>query len=157
VKFTDTIKQHMKREIVYTTEDERLADVIFKMANVKTDIAVVKFKDDIVGVITETDIYFTLVKEVFSEVSLVIEDAHVIDIMRGPRTKEVMASCDPLGWHPCIDTFEDDTMENAIRIMQRSGLHHLLVLDKKNKLVGTLSSHDIIKSFSRGQVQIKKK
>jgi CBS-domain-containing membrane protein len=41
--------------------------------------------------------------------------------------------------------------------MQRSGLHHLLVLDKKNKLVGTLSSHDIIKSFSRGQVQIKKK
>jgi CBS domain-containing protein len=157
VKFTDTIKQHMKREIVYTTEDERLADVIFKMSNAGTDIAVVKFKDDIVGVITETDIYFALVKEVFSEVSLVIEDAHIIDIMRGPRTKEVMASCDPLGWHPCIDTFEDDTMENAIRIMQRSGLHHLLVLDKKNKLVGTLSSHDIIKSFSRREVQIKKK
>ncbi|HWR27002.1 MAG TPA: CBS domain-containing protein [Candidatus Thermoplasmatota archaeon] len=157
MKFTDTIKQHMKREIVYTTEDERLADVIFKMANAGTDIAVVKFKDDIVGVITETDIYFALVKEVFSEVSLVIEDAHVIDILRGPHTKEVMASCDPLGWHPCIDTFEDDTMENAIRIMQRSGLHHLLVLDKKNKLVGTLSSHDIIKSFSRREVQIKKK
>ncbi len=157
MKFTDTIKQHMKREIVYTTEDERLADVIFKMSNVGTDIAVVKFKDDIVGVITETDIYFALVKEVFSEVSQVIEDAHVIDIMRGPRTKEVMASCDPLGWHPCIDTFEDDTMENAIRIMQRSGLHHLLVLDKKNKLVGTLSSHDIIKSFSRRKVQVKKK
>ena len=152
MKFTDTIKQHMKREIVYTTEDERLADVIFKMSNVGTDIAVVKFKDDIVGVITETDIYFALVKEVFSEISLVIEDAHVIDIMRGPRTKEVMASCDPLGWHPCIDTFEDDTIENAIRIMQRSGLHHLLVLDKKNKLVGTLSSHDIIKSFSRRDV-----
>ncbi len=152
MKFTDTIKQHMKREIVYTTEDERLADVIFKMANIGTDIAVVKFKDDFVGVITETDIYYALVKEVFSEVSQVIDDVHVIDIMRGPQTKEVMASCDPLGWHPCIDTFEDDTMENAIRIMQRSGLHHLLVLDKKNKLVGTLSSHDIIKSFSRRDV-----
>jgi CBS domain-containing protein len=149
MEFTDTIKQHMKRDIVYTTEDERLADVIFKMSNAETDIAVVKFKDDIVGVITETDIYFALVKEVFSEISRVIEDIHVIDIMRGPHAKMVMASCDPLGVHPCIDTFEDDTIENAIRIMQRSGLHHLLVLDKKNKLVGTLSSHDIIKSFTR--------
>ena len=152
MEFTDTIKQHMKRDIVYTTEDERLADVIFKMSNAETDIAVVKFKDDIVGVITETDIYFALVKEIFPEVSRVMKDMHVVDIMRGPRAKEVMASCDPLGWHPCIDTFEDDTIENAIRIMQRSGLHHLLVLDKKNKLVGTLSSHDIIKSFSRRKV-----
>jgi CBS domain-containing protein len=157
MKFTDTIKQHMKREIVYTTEDERLADVIFKMSNAETDIAVVKFKNDIVGVITETDIYFALVKEVFSEVSRMIEEIRVIDIMRGPRAKEVMASCDPLGWHPCIDTFEDDTMENAIRIMQRSGLHHLLVLDKENKLVGTLSSHDIIKSFSKSKGKAKEK
>jgi CBS domain-containing protein len=157
MEFTDTIKQHMKRDIVYTTEDERLADVIFKMSNAETDIAVVQFKDNIVGVITETDIYFALVKEVFGEISRVIEDLHVIDIMRGPHAKEVMASCDPLGWHSCIDTFEDDTMENAIRIMQRSGLHHLLVLDKKNKLVGTLSSHDIIKSFSRNKAKGKEK
>jgi CBS domain-containing protein len=157
MEFTDTIKQHMKRDIVYTTEDERLADVIFKMSNAETDIAVVQFKDNIVGVITETDIYFALVKEVFGKISRVIENLHVIDIMRGPHAKEVMASCDPLGWHPCIDTFEDDTMENAIRIMQRSGLHHLLVLDKKNKLVGTLSSHDIIKSFSRNKAKGKEK
>jgi len=157
MEFIDTIKQHMNRDIVYTTEDDRLADVIFKMSNVETDIAVVKSNNTIVGVITESDIYFALVKEVFSEVTRVIKDIHVIDIMRGPRAKEVMASCETHGWHPCIDTFEDDTIENAIRIMQRSGLHHLLVLDKKNKLVGTLSSHDIIKSFSRSKVQTKKK
>jgi CBS domain-containing protein len=155
MEFTDTIKQHMKRDIVYTTEDERLADVIFRMSNAETDIAIVKFKDDIVGVITETDVYFALVKEVFTEISRVIEDIPVIDIMRGPHAKMVMASCDPLGAHPCIDTFEDDTIENAIRIMQRSGLHHLLVLNKKNKLVGTLSSHDIIKSFSKSKAKEK--
>jgi CBS domain-containing protein len=155
MEFTDTIKQHMKNDIVYTTEDERLADVIFKMSNAETDIAVVKFKDDIVGVITETDVYFALVKEVFAEISREIEDIPVIDIMRGPHAKMVMASCDPLGVHPCIDTFEEDTIENAIRIMQRSGLHHLLVLDKKNNLVGTLSSHDIIKSFSRSKAKAK--
>jgi predicted transcriptional regulator len=57
MEFTDMIKQHMKKDIVYTTEDERLADVVFKMSNAEADIAIVKSKNDIVGVITETDIY----------------------------------------------------------------------------------------------------
>jgi CBS domain-containing protein len=156
MEFTAKIKQFMNHNIVYTTEDERLADVLFKMSNAKTDIAVVQFKDTIVGVVTETDIFYALVKQVFSEISRPIEEIAVLDVRRGPATTQVMASCETHGWHPCVDTFEDDTIENAIRIMQRSGLHHLLVLDKKNKLVGTLSSHDIINSFSRNTTQIKK-
>lgn len=149
MKFTDSIKLHMNRDIVYTTEDEQLVDVLFRMSNAGTDIAVVRFNENIVGVITETDIYAALVKDVFPKITQVVEDLHVIDAMQGPAAKQVMVSCEAHGRHPCVDTFEDDTIENAIRIMQRSGLHHLLVLDKNNKLVGTLSSHEIIKSFSR--------
>jgi CBS domain-containing protein len=153
--FSDTIKQHMRTDILHITEDERLADVVFKMSNAGADIAVVKSKNDIIGVITETDIYYALVKEVLPEnvngekKMRTLDDVKIVDLMQGPSAKKVMASCDSVGWHPCVDTFEDDTIENAIRIMQRSGLHHLLVLDKNNKLVGTLSSHEIIKSFSR--------
>jgi CBS domain-containing protein len=153
--FTDSIKQHMRTDILYITEDERLADVVFMMSNAGADIAVVKSKNDIVGVITETDIYYALVKEVLPENvngeknMRTFDDMKVVDLMQGPPAKKVMSSCDSLGWHPCVDTFEDDPIENAIRIMQRSGLHHLLVLDKNNILVGTLSSHEIIKSFSR--------
>ena len=159
MKFTDSIKQHMRKDIVYTTQDERLADVLFKMSNAEVDIVVVKSKNNIVGVITETDIFFALVKKVLPENIQerkkfgTIDDMKVIDIMQGPQVKNVMTSCRSLGWHPCVDTFEDDPIENAIRIMQRSGLHHLLVLDKKNNLVGTLSSHDIIKSFSKNKLQ----
>ena len=156
MEFKAKIKQFMNQNIVYTTEDERLADVLFRMSDAKTDIAVVRFKDTIVGVITETDIFYALVKQVFSEISRPIGEIAVIDMMRGPTTTQVMASCETQGWHPCVDTFEDDTIENTIRIMQRSGLHHLLVLDKKNKLVGTLSAHDIITSFSRNTERIKK-
>jgi CBS domain-containing protein len=153
--FTDTIKQHMRTDILYITDDERLADVVFKMSNAGADIAVVKSTNDIVGVITETDIYYALVKEVLPENVngeknvRTLDDMKVVDLMQGPPAKKVMSSCDSLGWHPCVDTFEDDPIENAIRVMQRSGLHHLLVLDKKNNLVGTLSSHEIIKSFNR--------
>jgi CBS domain-containing protein len=151
MEFTDTIKQHMNRNIVYTTEDERLADILYKMANAQTDIAVVQFKDTLVGVITETDIFDALVKNVFAKIKREIEDFHAIDVMQGPPAKQVMASCEAHGWHPCVDTYEDDIVENAIRIMQRGGLHHLLVLDKNNKLVGTLSSHDIIKSLNKAR------
>ncbi len=157
MEFQDLIKHHMRKDIVYATPEEPLADVIFKMAHAKTDIAVVKSNDDLVGVITESDIYQALVKDVLPDPvgeknkPRDITDLTVVEVMRGPPAKQVMDSCERVGIHPCVDTFEDDTIENAIRIMQRSGLHHLLVNDKHNKLVGTLSSGDIIKSFGRSK------
>lgn len=151
MEFTDTIQQHMNPYIVYAREDEPLTDVMYRMSDSETDLAVVKTTDAIIGVITETDIFYTLVKKVFTEKSLTRENISIQDIIREPSVKQTMASCETHGWHPCIDTFEDDTMENAIRIMQRSGLHHLLVFNKSNKLVGTLSSHDIIKSFCKNK------
>jgi CBS domain-containing protein len=153
MEFHDKIKNHMNTTIVYTTEHERLADVIFKMSQAKTDIAVVKTKDTLQGIITESDIYYALVHEVFPQEkkkTIPTKDLNnltVIDLMRGPPAEVVMASCESYGWHPCIDVFEDDPLENAILVIQRSGVHHLLVLDKENNLVGTLSSGDIIKGF----------
>jgi hypothetical protein len=37
--------------------------------------------------------------------------------------------------------------------MEKSGLHHILITGEKNKLVGTLSSNDIIRSFGRSKVK----
>ena len=85
------------------------------------------------------------------------DDMKVINLMQGPPAKNAMTACESHGWHPCINTFENDSIENAIRIIQRSGLHHLLVFNKNNNLVGTLSSHDIIKGIGRGQELNKKK
>jgi CBS domain-containing protein len=110
-------------------------------------------------VITESDIYYALVKDVLPDPvnpkknTQNITDLKVVSAMRGPPAKKVMDSCENVGIHPCVDTFEDDTIENAIRIMQRSGLHHLLVNDKNNRLVGTISSGDIIKSFGRNKAK----
>ncbi len=152
MEFTDKIKQHMNPDIVYAMEDDRLSDVILRMSDAETDLAVVKTNDAIAGVITETDIFYTLVKKVFTNTSKPTENISVVDVIPDPLAKQAMSSCQTHGWHPCVDTFEDDTIENAIRIMQRSGLHHLVVFNKNNKLVGTLSSHDIIKSFCNKKI-----
>jgi CBS domain-containing protein len=156
MEFTETIKQHMRRDIISLTQDERLSDVISKMSTAAADIAVVKSSTgDIAGVITESDIYFTLVKEVFPERtggylkhSRNVNDMTVSDLLKGPLAEKMMSLCQNTGPRPCVDACEDDSLEDAIRILQMSGLHHLLVFDKNNRLVGTLSSHEIIKSLT---------
>ncbi len=159
MEFNNKIKDHMKTDVTYTTVEERLANVIFKMSKAEADIAVVKSKEDIVGVITASDIYSALVKEVFAKDaketggSTEIEDMKVIDIMRGPPAEKFMTACQLGGSNPCIQVHEDTTIKDAIRIMERSCLHHLLVMDDKNNLVGTISSNDIIRSFGRSKIQ----
>ena len=153
MEFNDKIKDHMSKDVTYTTVEERLANVIFKMSKTGVDIAIVKSNDDIIGVITASDIYSALVKEVFAENaeeisdSIEIEDMKVIDIMRGPLVKKFMTACQLGGSNPCVQAHEDTTIKDAIRIMERSGLHHLLIIDDRNNRVGTISSTDIIKSF----------
>jgi len=157
MEFNDKIKDHMRKDITYATAEERLANVIFKMSKTEADIAIVKSNEDIVGVITASDIYSALVKEVFSEDvkgtrdSKELEDMKVIDIMKGPPVKKFMTACQLGGSSPCVQTHEDTTIKDAIRIMERSGLHHLLIIDDKNNLVGTISSTDIIRSFGRSK------
>jgi len=159
MEFNDKIKNHMKTDIIYADVEERLASVIFKMSQGESDIAVVKSKEDIVGVITASDIYSALVKEVFSEEvkkaanAAEIKDMKVIEIMKGPPVKKFMSACQIGGSNPCVQAYEDTTIKDAIRIMERSGLHHLLVLDDKSNLVGTISSDDIIRSFGRSKIK----
>ena len=159
MEFNDKIKDHMKADITYVEAEERLANVIFRMSKAEADIAVVKSKEDIVGVITASDIYSALVKEVFAGNvkgaggSVEIEDMKVIEIMKGPPVKKFMSACQLGGSNPCIQAHEDTTIKDAIRIMERSGLHHLLVMDDKSNLVGTISSNDIIRSFGRSKIQ----
>lgn len=157
MKFDDIIKNHMKIDIAYITIEDRLADVIFKMSRIGADIAIVKSARDFMGVITASDIYWALVKEVFKENakkadnSREIEDIKVIDIMRGPLTKKFMTSCQINGSNPCVQADEATTIKDAIRIMEKSGLHHILVTGENNKLIGTISSNDIIRSFGKGK------
>ena len=159
MRFKDKIKNHMRTDVTYTTTEERLADVIFKMSKVGTDISIVKSKKDIVGLITASDIYSALVKEVFeenangAEIPRDIEDIKVIEAMRGPPTKKFMTSCQIKGSSPCVQTDENTTIKGAIRLMEKSGLHHILITGEKNELVGTIASNDIIRSFGKSKAK----
>ena len=147
------IKDWMTKDITYVKLDDQLTDIITRTCVLGADIALVKSKEDIVGLITNSDIYNALVKECYDkgpEKSKDTDDIKVKDIMKGPPTKDFMTSCQIIGPNPCLQTDENTTIGDAIRIMDKSGLHHILITGKNNELVGTISSNDIIRSFCLG-------
>lgn len=164
MRFDDRlVKQYMKTDVAYVTSDARLADVVIKMGELQTGIVIVKSGDYIIGVVTSSDIYSALVKEVFSRsVKGVIvpveelDDLKVLDMMRGPKTPQFMTSCQLDGTNPCVQIGENDTIEDAIKVMGVSNIHHLLVIGKDGQIVGTLSSNDILKVFGKGVNRMKK-
>ncbi len=154
MKFTALIKDYMKKEIVYVDEDATLTEVVNQMKIKQTGVVIVKFDGKITGVITSSDIFSALVQSVFSETidNVLITKENVSDIragtmLGGPTTVEYMTSCELGGTNPCIQIYEDDVIENAIRVMEISHIHHLLVMGYEGKIVGTISSNDVLRAF----------
>ena len=147
------VKDWMTKDITYINLEDRLTDIITRTCVLGSDIALVKSKEDIVGLITYSDIYHALVREAYdveTKKSKDMDDIIVEDIMKGPPVKNFMTSCRINGPKPCIQIDENITIGDSIRLMDKSGLHHILITGKNNELVGTISSNDIIKSFCLG-------
>ena len=154
MKFDGKVKSYMKNQLVIINQDTRLADAVKQMRSAQSGIAIVKSGEVITGVITSSDIFSALVQGVFSEsvegILLSrdnIDDLKAINMMRGPLSVEFMTSCELGGTNPCIQLYEDDTIEDAIKVMEISSIHHLLVIGNDGDVVGTLSSNDILKAF----------
>lgn len=153
MKFDAKVKEYMKKEVVYVDADMRLADVVHKLKISQTGIAVVKSGESITGVITSSDIFSALVQGVFSDIvkDVLITKDNIDDLkagtmMRGPATVEFMTSCELGGTNPCIQIHEEKTIEDAIKLMEISRIHHLLVIGDKGQIVGTISSNDTLKA-----------
>lgn len=152
VKLKDTIKKYMKSKLVFVGPSATLAQVAKNMAEKDTDIAIVKSGKDHVGVITDTDIFMAMKSYVFKDVlENLPEDAgkvKVEQIMRGTVSKDFMSMCQLTGLRPCLMLGEEETIQNAIKTMGAAGTHHLIIIGADGSVIGTLSAHDLLKSFA---------
>ena len=147
------VKDWMTKDITYVKLEDQLADIITRKCVLGAAIFIVKSKEGIVGLITNSDIYCALVREAYntnSEKSKDADNIKVEDIMKGPPTKTFLTSCQINGPNPCLQTDENTTIGNAVRIMDKSGLDHILITGKNNELIGTISSNELIRSFCLG-------
>jgi CBS domain-containing protein len=141
----------MSHKLVVVSPESTLAQVARFMAEKETDIAIVKSGKEMLGILTDSDIFHSMKSYVFRDVlDGLPKDAakvKVEEIMHGTVSKDFMSVCQLTGLKPCLMIGEEDTVEDAIKTMGATESHHLLVIGSDGFLSGTLSAHDLLRSF----------
>jgi CBS domain-containing protein len=126
------IKDLMRTDIPALSVGATFYDAKQKMAEEDTSVVVIKDGEKIVGMVTETDIF-----------------SHAV-AGKGLKSLKVeghMSVCEFGGLNPCLQVFENGTIDDAMKIMAISGVHHLLVWGEGGELGGVISSRDILKNM----------
>jgi CBS domain-containing protein len=131
------IRQAIKRKFPAIGLDDSLATAIDTMTKADVSVLAVKSGEDIIGLVTATDIMFSLVNE---------------DDNRQTKISSFMTQCEadvskPTR-NPCLQLDENEDALSAAKLMYNTGLNHLLVSGNNGEIVGIISSMDLIKLFS---------
>jgi CBS domain-containing protein len=152
VKLQETVKKYMNPKLVVVTPSATIAQVAKGMAEKDTDIAIVKDGKEILGVITDSDIFHSMKTYVLQDVlENLPKDAGKIkveQIMDGTLSKDFMSVCQLTGLRPCLMLGEEETVEVAIETMGASEAHHLLIIGADGSVSATLSARDLMKCFA---------
>jgi Mg/Co/Ni transporter MgtE len=92
----------------------------------------------LVGIVSYTD-YLRVIQEVYGNTQEQKRNEH---LLKAIQVKEVMTD------HP-VCLAPTDTVEDALRIFKTNHFHAIPVIEKNQKLVGILSTFDLIKVLER--------
>jgi CBS domain-containing protein len=117
------VKEIMRHDILVTAKpDEKVIDAAEKMAKYKVGSVVIIDDGKVLGIITERDI-----------INLVASKKDLNEKLEFYMTKAP------------ITIYFDENLEKAIQIMKEKNIRHLPVVNKEGKLIGMISSRDIIR------------
>ncbi len=116
---------HRDDAVPAVSRDARVADVLLEMTGKKLGMtAVVDDQRNVAGIFTDGDLRRMLEK------NLDVHDTAVTEVMT--------SSCTMVG--------EDLLAAEAMRIMQQKKINALLVVDQRQKLIGALNMHDLLRA-----------
>jgi predicted transcriptional regulator len=131
---TQTIKDALRKGSPTVDIDDTLQSALKIMAGENLSALLVKKNGDLVGIITISDIMYSLAKE---------EDPRQI------KVASFMTKCELITTKgartPCVQLDEDEDILSAIKVMNEAGVNHVLVSGSRGEPEGMLSSLDIIK------------
>ena len=131
-----TIRMAIKRKFPMINYEDNLETAIKKMTAHNVSVLAVKVADELVGLVTISDVMHSLSK------GNSLKDTSISSFM----TKcEFNTSRETR--NPCIQLDEDENAMAAIKVMYEAGVNHLLVSGIDGRAVGIVSSLDIIKLF----------
>ena len=129
-----TIRSAVKRKFPAIGIDDTLEFALKLMAQANASALIVKAGEELIGVVTITDIMYSLSNE---------------DDLRDTRVSSFMTKCEFISKkairNPCVQLDEDEDAISAIKVMYEAGVNHLLVSGSQGEPVGMVSSLEIIK------------
>jgi CBS-domain-containing membrane protein len=147
---TAKISEVMTRKVITIMADDSVQDAVnLMMENELSAIPVVGYQDECVGILSQSDLTELFLAE-DDELSRVLDTPRLsmewlfrtLDTCEVRRVKELMS--------PQVNTIgQDQTLVDACDAFVKHKIHHLPVIDGAGKVVGMLSTFDIVKALSR--------
>jgi CBS domain-containing protein len=130
----DSISKAIKKDTPAVTLEDSLETAIRKMVDGGCSALAVKSGNELIGIVTDMDI---------------MESIRRNGLAGGVKVADFMVKCELLSQKgtksPCVQLDEDESVENALKLMAGAGVHHLLVSGANNKAMGIVSSQALLK------------
>lgn len=132
-----TIKTAIKRKYPAVSLDDTVKTAMEAMAKNNASALVVKNGDDLLGIVTITDIMHCLADDLDPQATSVSTFMTKCDLITAKETT-----------NPCAQLDEDLDALSAVKVMLNAGVNHLIVSGKKGEPVGIVTSLELIKLIS---------
>ncbi len=129
---TPKVKAFMRGDPPRLPSDGSLEDVLNEMTEKDSSLVLVMDGDELLGMVGDNDIGRLVAKGVN------LKEAKMMDFI---------AACMLTGNQPCVQIRDEDTILNALRVMDLSNATSLVVVDKNDKVVGTISVLDALRGW----------
>lgn len=114
--------------------DDSLRVVIQRMVDSKSSAVLVKTGDAVVGIVTDMDMLDSIAKH---------------NDLDGTTASGFMTRCELILGKPvkspCVQLDTEQSVGNAIGVMNGAGIHHLVVSDDKGECAGMVSALDLLR------------
>ncbi len=113
-----------------------LREVIELMVKHNTSALIVKADDSVAGVVSDLDVLESVTSQGDLDETKVSEFLSACELLTGQSITS-----------PCVQLDENESVENAIKLLSASGTHNIVVIGSGKDVYGTVSSRDLLKSL----------
>jgi len=136
MEFGRALKEVVRGNFPAVNINDTLEAALKKMASENTPALLVKQAKDLAGIITISDILYSLAKK---------------DDPQNIKVSAFMTGCELISDKtvktPCVQLDEDEDLFAAIKLMNEAGVNYILISGSQGKPAGLVSSLEVIKQL----------
>ena len=133
MSLNDTISKAIKKDTPSVALEDTLETAIRRMVDEDCTALAVQSNDELIGIVTDMDIMDSIKRNGLTGKVKVADFMVRCELITEKWTKS-----------PCVQLDEDESVENALKLMAGAGVHHLLVSGANKKTIGIVSSQALL-------------